>query len=123
VAGYGRQVGSQPATRSRNPQPATRSPFNMTVKSNKTLQERTTTLAADEVLARAKSFFSRRSTLYATFVDKEGPGYVTFRGQGGEEIVIGTAPADGGTRVRGSTYLFDMQVSRFLETLPGASTT
>ena len=95
----------------------------MTVKSKKTLQERTTTLAADEVLSRAKSFFSRRSTLYATFLDKEGPDFVTFRSQGGEEIVIGTAPADGATRVTGSTYLFDMQVSRFLETLPGASTT
>lgn len=90
-------------------------------KSNRTMQELTTTLAADEVLARAKSFFSRRSTLYAAFLDKEGPGYVTFRGQGGEEIVIGTAAGNGGTRVTGSTYLFDMQVARFLETLPVAS--
>jgi hypothetical protein len=93
----------------------------MTVRSNKTLQELTTTLPADEVIARAKSFFSRRSSLYAAFIDKEGPGFVTFRGQGGEEIVIGTASAGGGTRVTGSTYLFDMQVSRFLETLPTAS--
>lgn len=93
----------------------------MTKKSESTMQELTTTLAADEVLARAKSFFSRRSTLYAAFLDKEGPGYVTFRGQGGEEIVIGTAAGNGGTRVTGSTYLFDMQVSRFLETLPVAS--
>jgi hypothetical protein len=82
------------------------------------MQELTTTLPADEVIARAKSFFSRRSTLYAAFLDKEGPGYCTFRGQGGEEIAIGTAPANGGTRVTGSTYLFEMQVSRFLETLP-----
>ena len=92
----------------------------MTVRSNKTIQEFTTTLGADEVLARAKSFFSRRSTLYAAFLDKEGPGYVTFRGQGGEEIVIGTAAGSAGTRVTGSTYLFDMQVSRFLDTLPTA---
>jgi hypothetical protein len=82
------------------------------------MQELTTTLPADEVIARAKSFFSRRSTLYAAFLDKEGPGYCTFRGQGGEEIAIGTAPANAGTRVTGSTYLFEMQVSRFLETLP-----
>jgi hypothetical protein len=90
----------------------------MTKLSNTTMQELTTTLPADEVIARAKSFFSRRSPIYAAFLDKEGPGFVTFRGQGGEEIVIGTAAAAGGTRVTGSTYLFDMQVSRFLETLP-----
>ena len=90
----------------------------MTVRSNTTLQEVVTPLPAEEVIARAKTFFSRRSTLYAAFIDKEGPGFVTFRGQGGEEIVIGAAAANGGTRVTGSTYLFDMQVSRFLETLP-----
>ena len=84
------------------------------------MQELTTTLPADEVIARAKSFFSRRSSLYAAFLDKEGPGFVTFRGQGGEEIAIGTAAANGGTRVTGSTYLFDMQVARFFETLPAA---
>jgi hypothetical protein len=91
------------------------------MKSNKTMQERTTTLPPDEVLTRAKSFFSKRSSLYAAFLDKEGPGYVTFRGQGGEEIVIGTAAASGGTRVTGSTYLFDMQVSRFLDSLPATA--
>jgi hypothetical protein len=90
----------------------------MSVKSRTTTLERTTTLPADEVLARARSFFSKRSSLYAAFLDKEGPGFVTFRGQGGEEIVIGTAAGTGGTRVTGSTYLFDMQVSRFLDTLP-----
>lgn len=90
------------------------------VRSNTTVQELMTTLPADEVIARAKSFFSRRSSLYAAFLDKEGPGYCTFRGQGGEEIVIGAAPANGVTRVTGSTYLFDMQVARFFETLPAA---
>ena len=90
----------------------------MTVRSKTTLQELTTTLPADEVITRAKTFFSRRSSLYAAFVDKEGPGYVTFRGQGGEEIAIAAAAGNGGTRVTGSTYLFDMQVARFFETLP-----
>jgi len=87
--------------------------------SQTTLQEAQTSLAPAEVLALAKKFFARRSTLYAAFLDKEGPTFVSFRGQGGEEIVIGVAPADGGTRVTGSTYLFDMQVARFLSTLPG----
>ena len=87
--------------------------------SQRTLQEAQTSLAPADVLARAKQFFTRRSTLYAAFLDKEGPTFCSFRGQGGEEIVIGVAPADGGTRVTGSTYLFDMQVARFLSTLPG----
>ena len=87
--------------------------------SQRTLQECQTSLATADVLARAKEFFASRSSLYAAFLDKEGPTFVSFRGQGGEEIVIGVAPADGGTRVTGSTYLFDMQVARFLSTLPG----
>jgi hypothetical protein len=85
-----------------------------------TLQEYRTTLPPDEVLARAKTFFARRSPLYAAFLDKEGPGYCTFRGQGGEEIVIAATAVDGATRVTGSTYLFDMQVARFFTTLPEA---
>jgi hypothetical protein len=83
----------------------------------RTLLEVTTTLSGDEVLARAKSFFSNRPSLYATFLDKEGPAFASFRGQGGEEIVIAVAPGEGGTRVTGSSYLFDMQVSRFFTTI------
>jgi hypothetical protein len=83
-----------------------------------TLQELLTPLAPDEVLARARKFFSQRNPLYSTFLDMEGPGFVTFRGQGGEEIVVAAAAKDGATLVTGSTYLFDMQVARFLSTLP-----
>lgn len=86
--------------------------------SQRTMQEYRTTLPPQDVLARAKEFFTRHINIYATFLDKEGPNYVTFRGQGIEEIVIGVAPVDGGTVVRGSTYLFDPQVARFLSTLP-----
>ena len=45
------------------------------------------------------------------------------RVQGGEEILVGASPAgDGnGTRVTGSTYLFDQQVARFFATLPPAA--
>ncbi len=90
----------------------------MNQQSSRTIQEATTTLAASEVLASAKRFFSRRLTIYAAFLEKEGPTYMSFRGQGSEELVIGVAPAEGGTRVTGSTYLFDQQVARFLATLP-----
>jgi hypothetical protein len=86
--------------------------------SQRTLQETTTTLPPEQVLERAKEFFSERNPLYATFLEKEGPGYATFRGQGGEEVVIAAAPKDGATQVTGSTYLFDMQIARFFGTLP-----
>lgn len=87
-----------------------------------TLLETTTDLSGADVLSRAKSFFANRPSLYSTFLDKEGPGFATFRGQGGEEIVIAVAPAPSGngTRVTGSSYLFDMQVSRFFSTLSPA---
>jgi len=88
------------------------------IQSQQTLQEYRTTLSPAEVLDEAKRFFTRRNSLYAAFVEKEGPTYCTFRGQGGEEIVIGVSPTDGGTLVRGSTYLFGMQVARFFTTLP-----
>jgi hypothetical protein len=86
--------------------------------SQRTLQEYHTSLAPSEVLAQAKGFFARRTPLYAAFLDKEGPTFCSFRGQGGEEVVIGVAAADVGTRVTGSTYLFDMQLARFFTTLP-----
>jgi hypothetical protein len=89
--------------------------------SQQTVEETTTDLSAADVLARAKSFFANRPSLYSTFLDKEGPGFCSFRGQGGEEIIIAAATApEGGTRVTGSTYLFDMQLARFFTTLPPA---
>jgi hypothetical protein len=86
----------------------------------RTLQDTVTTLGAAEVLAQAKRFFSTRQGIYAAFPEKEGPTFVNLRGQGGEEVVIGVAPDARGTRVTGSTYLFDMQVARFLGSLPPA---
>jgi hypothetical protein len=72
---------------------------------------------------RAKDFFAQRNPLYAAFLEKEGPGYATFRGQGGEEVVIAATAKDGATLVTGSTYLFDMQIARFFTTLPAADGT
>ncbi len=87
----------------------------------RTLQEKSTPLAAADVLAEARVFFSRRSGIYAAFPEQESAVHITLRGQGGEEIVIGTASAPGGgTRVTASTYLFDQQVARFLDNLPSS---
>jgi len=88
---------------------------------DRTMQEFTTSLSPAEVLAQAKVFFARRMGIYAAFLERESPTHAVFRGQGGEEVIIGVLPAGTGTRVTGSTYLFDMQVARFFSTLPAAS--
>jgi hypothetical protein len=77
-----------------------------------------TTLQAGEVLARAKRFFAERVPMYAAYPEKEGPTWLTLRGQGGEEIAIAALPAAAGTHVRASTLLFDQVLDRFLSTLP-----
>jgi hypothetical protein len=89
--------------------------------SQRTLQEIRTSLSPDDVLAKATQFFTQRNPLYAAFLDKEGPGFRTYRGQGGEEIVVAAVAKDGGTMVTGSSYLFDMQIARFFATLPPVS--
>jgi len=81
------------------------------------LQEIKTPMLPADVLAAAKTFFSRRSPIYGAFLEKEGPEYLTFRGQGGEELVIGVLRLENETIVRGSTYLFDQQIARFFATL------
>lgn len=85
---------------------------------DKTLQETFTSLSPAEVLAEAKRFFSRRNSIYTAFLDMEGPTFVSMRGMGGEEVVIGVAQRGGITAVTGSTYMFDGQVARFLSSLP-----
>ena len=80
-----------------------------------------TTLDGAEVLRRAKRFFAERVPMQAAFPEKEGPTFLTLRGQGGEEIAIAVMPAAAGTRVRASTLLFDQPVDRFLSTLPAPS--
>lgn len=89
---------------------------------DRSVQEYSTSLGPAETLDAAKAFFSRRNSIYSAFLEQESERHITLRGQGGEEIVIGVAPDSSGTRVTGSTYLFDQQVARFFATLPaGAS--
>jgi len=82
------------------------------------IHETVTTLSGADVLARARDFFARRMPHQAAFPEEEGPGYLTLRGQGGEEIALAVFPADGATRVRASTLFFDQAVARFLSILP-----
>jgi hypothetical protein len=92
----------------------------MNIQQDRTLQETLTSLSVTDVITSAKAFFSRRNSLYAAFAEKEGPSFVSLRGQGGEEVLIGAVPANegGGTRVTGSSYMFDQQIARFFATLP-----
>ncbi len=82
------------------------------------MQETRTTLSPSEVLDAARRFFLRRNSIYAAFLDRDGPTFVSFRGQGGEEVIVGVRTGEAGTEVTGSTYMFDQQLARFFSTLP-----
>jgi hypothetical protein len=88
--------------------------------SGRQLQDVLTSLSVADVLTAATHFFARRSGVYTAFVEKQGPTHVVLRGQGGEELVIGARETPAGTSVSGSSYLFDQQIARFLESLPPA---
>ncbi|HWC73234.1 MAG TPA: hypothetical protein VG454_04785 [Gemmatimonadales bacterium] len=76
-----------------------------------------------DVLARAQQFFAERVPQAAAFLEKSGPGFITLRGQGGEEIVMSAweDKEKSITRVRASTLFFDQALDRFFSTLPLAS--
>lgn len=82
--------------------------------------ETVTALPPSEVLDRAQQFFAERTPHHAAFLEKDGPTFAVFRGQGGEEITVAVVSTDGGTRVRASTLFFDQQIGRFFSTLPVA---
>lgn len=84
------------------------------------MHETTTALAADQVLARAKEFFTERVPHLGAFLEQEGETWATFRGQGGEELVVAILPGDGPTRVRASSLLYDQPIAQFFSTLPPA---
>jgi hypothetical protein len=86
----------------------------------RTLQETTTSLAPADVLDAAREFFARRVSIYAAYVEQQSATHLSLRGQGGEELVIAVVAATDGTRVTGSTYLVDAQLSRFFAMLPPA---
>lgn len=91
--------------------------------SGRSLQQQRTAMSAADVLESARDFFARRSGIYAAFLEKQGPNWMSLRGQGGEEIVIAATEEAGSTAVSASSYLFDAQVAQFLATLPPAAET
>ncbi len=86
--------------------------------SGRTLQQQRTVMPAAAVLDSARDFFARRSGIYAAFLEKQGPNWMSLRGQGGEEIVIAATEEAGSTSVSASSYMFDAQVAQFLASLP-----
>lgn len=82
------------------------------------IHETVTALSGPDVLRRAKVFFAERVPHQAAFLEKEGPSFATFRGQGGEELAIAVLAAEQGTRVRASSLFFDQVIGRFFSTLP-----
>lgn len=88
---------------------------------DRSVQEYRTSLEPAATLEAARTFFSRRNNIYSAFLEQESDRHLTLRGQGGEEIVIGVAGDASGTRVTGSSYLFDQQVARFFASLPPAA--
>lgn len=82
------------------------------------VHETLTSLDPAGVLTQAKRFFAERVPGNSAYPEKEGPAWLTLRGQGGEEIALAALPAGPNTRVRASTLLFDQAVSRFLAGLP-----
>ena len=82
--------------------------------------ETMTSLPPADVLDRAERFFGERVPLTAAFPEQRGAGHLVLRGQGGEEVAIAVQAGAEGTRVRGSSLLFDQPLDRFLSTLPPA---
>jgi hypothetical protein len=85
------------------------------------IYEKTTTLAAAEIFARARQFFTERVPQQAAYPEKGGDTWQVFRGQGGEELTIAVFPDGQASRIRASTLFFDQPLDRFLSTLPGAA--
>ena len=82
------------------------------------IHEYCTSVPAPDVLTRARAFFAERVPHHAAYPEKEGPTFLTLRGQGGEEVAISVAAVGGVTKIRASTLFFDQALDRFLSTLP-----
>ncbi len=82
------------------------------------MHETLTSLAPEEVLDRAVTFFAERVPQYSAFPEKRGSGYAVFRGQGGEEIALAVFQEADGVKVRATSLLHEQAIGRFLSTLP-----
>jgi hypothetical protein len=80
------------------------------------IQEVLTELSPEEVIERAREFFSMRLTPYAAFTEDAGPTHVKFSTEAGD-LTIGVGEQEGRRLVRGSTSRLHHELSQFLTTL------
>ncbi|HSU17394.1 hypothetical protein [Longimicrobium sp.] len=80
------------------------------------LQEVLTELPAEEVIQRARDFFSLRFTPYAGFAEEAGDSWIKFSTEAGD-VTIGVGRQGERNLVRGSSSRLHHEVSQFLSTL------
>lgn len=80
------------------------------------IQEVLTDLPPDEVIRRAREWFTLRLTPYAGFAEESSDHHITFATEAGD-VSIGTGEQEGRTMVRASTSRLHHEVSQFLTTL------
>ncbi|HEX8393648.1 MAG TPA: hypothetical protein VF665_14985 [Longimicrobium sp.] len=80
------------------------------------IQEVLTDLPPDEVIRRAREWFTLRLTPYAGFTEDASEHHARFMTEAGD-VSIGTGEAQGKTMVRASTSRLHHEVSQFLTTL------
>ncbi|HKP74079.1 MAG TPA: hypothetical protein VJT67_00990 [Longimicrobiaceae bacterium] len=79
-------------------------------------QEVLTELPAQEVIQRARDFFTLRFTPYAGFAEDAGDTWIRFTTEAGD-LTIGVGQQEGRNLVRGSTSRMHHELSQFLSTL------
>ena len=79
------------------------------------IQEVLTELLPEEVIQRARDFFSLRLTPYAAFTEDEGPTHIRFSTEAGD-LTIGVGEQEGRRLVRGSTSRRHHELSQVLST-------
>ena len=80
------------------------------------IQEVLTDLPPDEVIRRAREWFTLRLSPYAGFTEDASDHHATFATEAGD-VSVGTGAQDGKTLVRASTSRLHHEVSQFLTTL------
>lgn len=80
------------------------------------IQEVLTEIPAEEVIERAREFFSMRLNAYAAFAEDAGPTHIKFTTEAGD-LTIGVGKQGERNLVRGSTSRMHHELSQFLSTL------
>ena len=83
------------------------------------IQEVITNIPREEVMARAREWFTTRFNPYAGFIEDASEEHLRFECEAGE-LVLGVMEKDGQTLVRGSSSRLHHELSAFMVTLAPA---